>query len=111
MGRAVPARSVEHQASREPAHSCAPITMLNSVIESVVSQYIVAVLVAVTLALLAAARSRWVPKGKDGALTPPPTGSEPPCRPPGHRSQPVWQTRRTRRAIRSSHGRRKESSS
>lgn len=108
-GRAVPARSVEHLLSREPAHPCAQITM-NSIIESVISQYIVAVLVAVTLAALAAARARWARKGKSRAL-PPLAGGEPPCRPAGHETHHVRRTRRTHQAIESSHGRRKESSS
>lgn len=101
---------VEHLLSREPAHSCAQITM-NSFIESVVSQFIVGVLVAVTLAALAAARARWARKGKSRALTPPPAGGEPPCRPAGHETHHLRHTRRTRRVIQSSHGRRKESSS
>lgn len=109
-GRAVPARSLEHLLSREPAHPCAPITMLNSVIESVVSQYLVAVLVAVTLAVLAAARARWARKGNARGFIPP-EGDKPPCRLAGHETQHVRQSRRTRRAIQSSHGRRKESSS
>ncbi len=83
--------------------------MLNSVIENVVAQYIAAILVAVTLAVVAAARSRLARKAR--ALTPPQAGSEPSCGPSGPEAHPVRQTRRARRPIRSSHGRREESSS